>query len=94
MGRGRWSRWGKGSCEGYGLELGPAFYATVVRRDQPHPEPPLWQVMMNSGDLGRYPDRESAKRRAEQILEDGMRRAVEDWEYYLHSKSMRAATRI
>lgn len=31
MGQGRWSRWGRGSCEGYTLEFGSLFRADIVR---------------------------------------------------------------
>jgi hypothetical protein len=34
MGRGQWTRWDRGMCEGWSLEIGTAFHASVVRRDR------------------------------------------------------------
>jgi hypothetical protein len=31
--RGQWTRWGRGMCEGWSLEIGMAFRGSVVRRD-------------------------------------------------------------
>ncbi|SRR6266508_1596352 len=84
--RGQWSRWGRGSCEGYSLEIGFAFRASVVRRDHPHPQPPTWKVSLNSTDLGEYPDREAGFRRAEEMIEADMKTVAEDWEAYLRAK--------
>ena len=34
MDRGQWTRWGRGMCEGWSLEIGMAFHGSVVRRDR------------------------------------------------------------
>jgi hypothetical protein len=34
MGRGQWTRWDRGMCEGWSLEIGTAFHGSVVRRDR------------------------------------------------------------
>jgi hypothetical protein len=33
MGRGQWTGWGRGMCEGWSIEIGMAFHGSVVRRD-------------------------------------------------------------
>ncbi len=80
--RGRWSRWGRGSCEGWSLEIGNAFRGSVVRRDGPAPDAPIWHASVNTTTLGQYPDRESAVQRVEEIIEYDMRLVLSDWEQY------------
>jgi hypothetical protein len=51
MGRGQWSRWDRGMCEGCSLEIGMAFYGRAVRRERSS-DPPTWAASMNSTALG------------------------------------------
>ena len=56
MGRGQWTRWGRGMCEGWSLEIGMAFHGSVVRRDRSG-EPPIWIASINSTGLGEFLER-------------------------------------
>jgi hypothetical protein len=59
MGRGQWTRWGRGMCEGWSLEIGTAFHGSVVRRDSGG-EPARWIASINSSALGEFRKREIA----------------------------------
>src|SRR5215472_19243519 len=59
MGRGQWTRWGRGMCEGWSLEIGMALHGSVVRRDRSG-EPPIWIASINSTGLGEFLEREIA----------------------------------
>ncbi|MES1197316.1 MAG: hypothetical protein ABUL55_01710 [Pseudomonadota bacterium] len=61
MGRGRWSRWGRGSCEGYSLEFGFLYRFDIrpgPRSNGPYPD--HWSASASSTSLGRYPSFEEA----------------------------------
>jgi hypothetical protein len=45
--RGQWSRWGRGMCEGWSLELGNAFRGAVVRQDH-FEQPATWLASVNA----------------------------------------------
>ena len=51
--RGEWSRWGRGMCEGWSLEIGTAFRGAVVRQDRID-QPPTWLASVNAAYLGEY----------------------------------------
>ena len=70
MGRGQWTRWGGGACEGWSLEIGMAFHGSVVRRDRSG-EPPTWIASINSTALGEFLQRETAHR-VEELVETSM----------------------
>jgi len=97
MGDGRWTRWGRGSCEGWSLELGTVFRGSVTRRDQGLGKQPLWGAAINGKPLSEslYPDRNSAVRAVEQSLESSMRALLEHWTLYQAQKMLgrRAARR-
>jgi hypothetical protein len=71
MGRGQWTRWGRGMCEGWSLEIGMAFYGSVVRRDRSG-EPRTWIASINSTGVGEFLEREIAMRRVEELVESSM----------------------
>ena len=81
MGRGQWTRWGRGMCEGWSLEIGAAFHGSVVRRN-PRAEPTNWMASVNSTGLGEFLQREIAMRRVEEIIESSMLLVQHDWEVY------------
>ena len=83
--RGQWSRWGRGHCEGYSLEIGNAFRGSVVRYDLVG-QPTAWDASINTTALGRYPDRDLAMRRVEQAIENDMGLVLHDWELYREGK--------
>lgn len=74
MGSGRWSRWGRGSCEGHSLEFGFAYRFDI----KPGPssdnfKPDLWYASARSGSLGEFPTFEAAA----QACEDEARKLIE-----------------
>lgn len=75
MGWGRWSRWGRGSCEGYGLEIGNLLRFSVVA----NVERTLWRVSLNSRELGLYDDFDAAIAAAEREAQMEMQAALEHW---------------
>lgn len=83
--RGQWSRWGRGMCEGWSLEIGNALRGAVVRQGRIG-EPAKWMASVNSGFLGEYPDRETAKARVESDIEHQMKMLLFDWEQYLAAR--------
>jgi hypothetical protein len=86
MGRGQWTRWGRGMCEGWSLEIGMAFCGTVVRRDTSG-EPTVWIASINSTALGEFLEQEIAMRRVEELVETGMMLVLHDWELYRAAKA-------
>jgi hypothetical protein len=67
MGRGQWTRWGRGMCEGWSLEIGMAFRGSAVRRET-YGEPPIWIASLNSTGLGEFLEREIAMHRVEELV--------------------------
>ena len=88
MGRGQWTRWGRGICEGWSLEIGMAFCGSVVRRDT-RGAPTTWSALINSTGLGEFPEREIAMRRVEELVEASMVLVLHDWELYQAAKGKR-----
>ena len=88
MGRGQWTRWGRGMCEGWSLEIGTAFYGSVLRRDT-RGEPTTWSASINSTALGEFLEREIAMRRVEELVESSMGLVLHDWELYRAQKAKR-----
>jgi hypothetical protein len=83
--RGQWSRWGRGMCEGWSLEIGTAFRGSVVRQDRIEAAP-TWLASVNSTYLSEHSDRESAMARVEADIESRMELVLHDWELYQVSK--------
>ena len=88
MGRGQWTRWGRGMCEGWSIEIGMAFHGSVVRRDRSE-QPTTWIASINSTALGEFVEREIAMRRVEELIESGMVLVLHDWEQYRVAKAKR-----
>jgi hypothetical protein len=86
MGRGQWTRWGRGMCEGWSLEIGMAFRSSVVRRDG---KPTTWIAAINSTGLGEFLEREIAMRRVEELVESSMGLVLHDWDLYQAAKAKR-----
>jgi hypothetical protein len=82
MGRGKWTRWGRGMCEGWSLEIGMAFRGSVVRRDTGGNRPTTWIASINSTGLGEFLEREIAMRRVEEQVESSMGLVLHDWGLY------------
>jgi hypothetical protein len=88
MGRGYWTRWGRGLCEGWSLEIGMAFRGSVVRREISG-EQTTWTASINSTGLGEFLEREIAMRRVEELIESSMGLVLHDWELYQAAKGKR-----
>jgi hypothetical protein len=86
--RGQWSRWGRGMCEGWSLEIGTAYRGSVVRQDHIDP-PPTWLASVNAAYLGEYLDRASAMDRVESDIEHNMQMVLNDWELFRKWKNGR-----
>lgn len=86
MVRGRWSRWGRGSCEGYGLDIGGAFRSTVVRGGGSRDEPIVWTASVNARELGKFPDRAAAIKRVEEEITRDMGPLLDDWTIFRAAK--------
>lgn len=74
MGRGRWSRWGRGSCEGHSLEFGFSLRFDIRpgrRTDGVNPD--FWLATSRAGPLGEFQTFEAAA----QACEDQARRHIE-----------------
>jgi hypothetical protein len=85
MGRGQWTRWGRGLCEGWSFEIGMAFRGSVVRRDVSR-ERTAWIASINSTGLGEFLEREIAMRRVEELVESSMGLVLHDWGLYQAAK--------
>lgn len=67
VGAGRWSRWGRGSCEGHSLEFGFLYRFDISpgpRSDGIHPD--QWRASARSGSLGEFPTFEAAAKACEE----------------------------
>ena len=88
MTKAQWTRWGRGMCESWSLEIGTAYRGTVVRQDRTN-EPTTWLASINAGYLGEYFDRATAMARIEETIEHHMKTALGDWELYCATKGTR-----
>jgi len=85
MGRGQWTRWGRGMCEGWSLEIGMAFHGSVVRRDRSG-DPRRWVASINAAGIGEFLERDIAMHRVEELVEASMGLVLHDWELYRAAK--------
>lgn len=85
MGYGKWTRWGQGSCEGYGLEIGDLIRLGVMAT----PDKTSWQASLNGTSLGRYDTFEAAVARCEDIARSSMKTAGEHWQAFLQQPPAR-----
>jgi hypothetical protein len=88
MGRGQWTRWGRGMCEGWPLEIGMAYHGSVVRRDRSG-ESARWIASINSTALGEFLERDFAMHRVEERVESSMALVLHDWELYRAARAKR-----
>ena len=89
--RGEWSPWGRGTCEGWSLEIGNAFRGAVVRQDK-FDGPPMWLASVNAAYLGEYLDRASAMARVQAEIESNMEMVLHDWGLYQAAKEEQLAS--
>jgi hypothetical protein len=89
--RGQWSRWGRGMCEGWSLEIGNAFRGAVVRQDK-FDGPSMWLASLNAAYLGEYLEREAAMGRVQAEIEHNMEMVLHDWALYQAAQIAQAKT--
>jgi hypothetical protein len=75
MGKAKWTRWGRGSCEGYGLRIGNTFRGSVSKGADGH-----WRSSMNAGREQTHSTREEGMKRIEDEIRNETRNILEDWE--------------
>lgn len=78
MGYGIWSRWGQGSCEGYGLQIGDLIRLGVTAS----PDRTRWQANLNGTSLGDYDTFDAAIARCEEVADRSMKSALEHWQIF------------
>jgi hypothetical protein len=75
MAWGRWARFGRGLCEGYGLDVGYLLRFSVVAS----PDRSTWRVSLNAHELGSYSDFDAAIAAAETEARWQMDHVLRDW---------------
>jgi hypothetical protein len=88
--RGQWTRWGRGMCEGWSVEIGSAFRGSVIRSSTVG-LPATWIASINTSALGEYLERDLAMRIVEDKIESEMGLVLHDWELYRVGRAKRAA---
>ena len=86
MGFGSWTRWGRGSCEGYGLDFGTdpiSFRAMVVRNSlDPQTGAYTWRASINGRHEKQFPDKDAAMAHVERELRIAAGAFFEHWSLY------------
>jgi hypothetical protein len=95
MGRAKWRRWGRGSCEGYSIHFGYGFGALggqVVRNQRTQDGTTTWRASINARELPQFANREEAMAHVERELVIAIGALVEDWNLYQAHRSKPAGT--
>lgn len=74
MGNGKWTRWGRGSCEGWSLDIGYALRGQAARNHDRS-----WAASLNATDLGTWKTREEAMQAVETAITREVTLILEDW---------------
>ena len=87
MANGKWTRYGRGSCEGYALSIGYGFFsfrAGVVRNVITMEQPSYtWRADLFGHSIGdAFADRDAGFDKVEAELHHSMRLILEDWSYF------------
>jgi hypothetical protein len=77
MGYGTWTRWGRGSCEGYSLQIGDALRGQISRGIDDR-----WAASLTNMDLGKHATKEAAQAAVENRIAQEMTKILEDWRFY------------
>jgi hypothetical protein len=88
MAGGQWTRWGRGSSEGYNFSLGLVrdLTANVVRTG-----PDTWRVSLGPFEK-TYPDRDAAMAYVEFEIRQMMEQVIADWLRYCAERNKRRIT--
>ncbi len=84
MGNGKWTRWGRGSCEGHTLDIGPLINFSLVREGDG--ELRVYVASAHTRRLDTYPSLEAGKAAIEEKLERDMSVTLENWAIYQANK--------
>lgn len=87
MARGKWARWGRGSCEGYTLDLGSFINFSLIRKDGAGPSPDYFELTSHNRKIDDFSTAQAGMAYAESELESGMRAVLEDWEIFKTEKA-------
>lgn len=80
MSKDRWSRWARGACEGYSLELGNLLSFSITRYQQGLDGPESWGLSLNGNALGSFDAFEAAVERGEKEARFLLEPAWADWQ--------------
>lgn len=89
MASGKWSRWGRGSCEGYTLDIGDFINFSLVRKLDSSGATKSYEATCHTRKIDEFPTVEAGKAAIEEQLESGMRSVLHDWEIYQQNKAKR-----
>jgi hypothetical protein len=83
---GKWTRWGRGSCEGYSLEMGVRdLNGQVVRNMKP---PDTWRASIGAGGDRHFATCDEAMAYVEGELRAAMREILVNWNAYQAQRSL------
>jgi hypothetical protein len=91
MGKAAWTRWGRGSCEGWSLDIGHLIASVSINRTRP--SDCRWQASLNTTPLGDFATRDEAKARAQWILTQCVKEILDDWEEFQQANAGKAGSR-
>lgn len=80
MAGGKWTRWGRGSCEGHTLDIGDFINFTLVRKDDPVGKFLYYEATSHTRKIDEFVSLEAGKKKMEEELESGMKSVLHDWE--------------
>lgn len=89
MAGGKWSRWGRGGCEGHTLSVGDFINFSLVRRIDRVGKFSHYEATSHTRKIGEFPKLEDGKAVIEGELESGMKSVFHDWDIYQQNKAKR-----
>lgn len=87
MGGGKWTRWGRGSCEGHTLDIGNLINFTIKRCLNPFGQISHYEATSHTRKIDDYSSVEDAKKAIEHDLERDMKSVLHDWDIYQRNKA-------
>jgi hypothetical protein len=87
---GKWSRWGRGSCEGWSLNLGSLIHFSIVRKLDGQGKTSHYEATSHTRKIDDFPTAAVAKETIETDLELDMKRVLHDWTVYQREKVARS----
>ena len=87
MAGGKWSRWGRGSCEGWSLNFGSLIHFSVVRKLDETGRTSHYEATSHARKIDEFPTAGAARNAVEADLELDMKRVLHDWVLYQRDKT-------